>query len=232
LDELSLLADHLSHRLAATAGLQRVEVVGSVSPVWEVRLDPSRLASYGLSPLEVAHAISYANVELPGGLLQVGAHEVPIHVGPTSGADLSSLALGGARLGDVADIRLVDDATSWAWSEGAPAVVLRSWARPDEAPDRMEAALGEALHAISGTLPPQLRVVPVDWSRAPVVVLEVVGAGDDAEAVAAVGRLLEDQAGHSPLVASSKLWVWGTEASGRGLPRAELPLRQAQDERI
>jgi multidrug efflux pump subunit AcrB len=69
--ELSLIADlQVSKRLQRVAGVARVDVGGMVSREVRVDLDPVRMASYGLTPAQVAQALREANADMPVGVIK------------------------------------------------------------------------------------------------------------------------------------------------------------------
>jgi multidrug efflux pump subunit AcrB len=92
-------------------------VVGGRAAELSVTLDPARLASRDLDPLEVARSIGAGSAQLDAGGLVVAGRAIPVQAGPfvSSAADLAGLIVGTAedregrrraiRLGDVAEIR-------------------------------------------------------------------------------------------------------------------------------
>ncbi len=91
-------------------------VVGGRSAELRVVLDPARLASRGLAPLEVARAIGAASSQAGVGELVAAGREIPVLAGPfvKTAADLARLVVGttedadgrlrAIRLGDVAEL--------------------------------------------------------------------------------------------------------------------------------
>ncbi len=68
--EISDYADnYLAQRLQTIPGVSRVQVWGEKRYAMRLWLDPGKLASYGLTPLDVRNALNRENVELPSGKL-------------------------------------------------------------------------------------------------------------------------------------------------------------------
>src|SRR3546814_6837213 len=65
--------NYVAQRLQTIAGVSRVQVWGEKRYAMRLWLDPGKLASYGLTPLDVRNALNRENVELPSGKL-VGAN--------------------------------------------------------------------------------------------------------------------------------------------------------------
>ncbi len=111
-DLLSRLAAELENRLRTLAGTKEVEVYGEVEEEVRVTVDPTVLASLGLTAADVAGAISSADSRIPAGQARLGGRQVLIEVS----GELDSLArvreiplraAGSGRLmrvGDVADV--------------------------------------------------------------------------------------------------------------------------------
>lgn len=77
--ELSRLADELYvERLQTIPGVSRVDIWGDKTYAMRLWLDPSKLASYQLSPLEVREAVARENVELPAGRIEGRDVELPV----------------------------------------------------------------------------------------------------------------------------------------------------------
>jgi len=59
----------LAQKLAQSAGVGRVTVQGNMRPAVRLRIDPSRLAAYGLSMADIRTAVTAANANTPKGSL-------------------------------------------------------------------------------------------------------------------------------------------------------------------
>lgn len=70
----------VADRLKTIPGVGAVQVLGGLQRQIQVRLKRERLEAYGLSPSQVAQAISSSHLDLPGGRLEVGRTEYLIRV--------------------------------------------------------------------------------------------------------------------------------------------------------
>jgi len=71
--ELSRFADkQVKQRLERLKGVGQVVILGKQDRQINVQLDPIRLAATGVSALEVSHAITAGNVNVPGGQIEMG----------------------------------------------------------------------------------------------------------------------------------------------------------------
>lgn len=77
---LKQVADDLKERIEGITGVLRVEVVGGLEREIRVEFDPERLAAYGLAPQAVVAAIEAANVNIPGGSLELGEASYTLRV--------------------------------------------------------------------------------------------------------------------------------------------------------
>jgi multidrug efflux pump len=65
---LSRLADDFfKQRLETIPGVSRVDIWGEKRYAMRLRMDPQKLAAYGLTPLDIRNALNRENVELPSG---------------------------------------------------------------------------------------------------------------------------------------------------------------------
>ena len=109
--QLRLVADHVLDELRKVPGVGTTTVIGGRSRQVRVTLDPMRIAGYGLSPLQIAQAISVSNTNLMSGELEQGDRKLSLETGGffTTAADVKNAVVGVANgkpvyLGDVADI--------------------------------------------------------------------------------------------------------------------------------
>ena len=109
--QLRLVADHVLDELRKVPGVGTTAVIGGRSRQVRVTLDPMRIAGYGLSPLQIAQAISASNTNLMSGELEQGDRKLSLETGGffTTAADVKNAVVGVANgkpvyLGDVADI--------------------------------------------------------------------------------------------------------------------------------
>lgn len=69
--ELSDLADAIfKERLQTIPGISRVQIWGEKEYAIRLRMDPLRMASYGITPLDVLSKVQSENVELPSGRIE------------------------------------------------------------------------------------------------------------------------------------------------------------------
>ena len=185
LDRVSDAADTLLQpKLSEIAGVGRVSVLGNMRPAVRVRVDPARVASYGLSLDDVRLAIAAANVngakggfDGPRQAIALGANDQLLS--PEAYRDLVVAWRGGAavRLSDIGSVvGGLENTRAGAWYFGqrqdgsgplppipsvVPAVVVDIQRQPGanivETVERVRAALPQ----LRRTLPAQLRMVVV-----------------------------------------------------------------------
>ncbi|MCX6831076.1 MAG: efflux RND transporter permease subunit, partial [candidate division Zixibacteria bacterium] len=77
--ELSELANNVfKERLQTIAGVSSVDIWGEKRYAIKLLIDPARLASQGLTPLDIKNALDRENVELPSGRIEGYNTELPI----------------------------------------------------------------------------------------------------------------------------------------------------------
>jgi hydrophobe/amphiphile efflux-1 (HAE1) family protein len=76
--ELSAYADSLRERLQTVPGIAGVDQPAEKRYAMRLWMDPSKLAAYGLSPLDVRSALTRENVELPSGRIEGESIELPV----------------------------------------------------------------------------------------------------------------------------------------------------------
>ncbi len=108
---LRLVADHVMDELRKVPGVGATTVIGGRSRQVRVVLDPIRIAGYGLSPLQIAGAITMSNTKLVSGDLDAGTKKLLIETGGffSTAADVRNAVVGVANgrpvhLGDVAEV--------------------------------------------------------------------------------------------------------------------------------
>jgi multidrug efflux pump subunit AcrB len=109
--QLRLVADHVLDELRKVPGVGTTTVIGGRSRQVRVTLDPLRISGYGLSPLQIAGAITASNANLLSGDLDAGSRKLMVETGGFFGtaADVRNTVVGVANgkpvyLGDVADV--------------------------------------------------------------------------------------------------------------------------------
>ncbi|MGZ5428371.1 MAG: efflux RND transporter permease subunit, partial [Thermoanaerobaculia bacterium] len=133
LRETTEFADKVLRRqLESVNGVGQVTILGGRSRRINVRLDTERLKAYGLTAVDVRHALQTQNVKLPGGTLKSGANEATVRVyGRVANAkEFEAIFITQrnglpVRIGDVATVEdSEEDAERAASKDGVPAVVL------------------------------------------------------------------------------------------------------------
>ena len=77
--DLSMYAENtFKERLQTVPGVSSVGVWGSRKLAIRMRMDPQRLAAYGLTPLDVRDAVTAANIELPSGRIEGSNTELTV----------------------------------------------------------------------------------------------------------------------------------------------------------
>lgn len=77
--ELSDLADNiLKERLQTIPGISRVQIWGQKEYAIRLRMDPLKMASYGITPLDVLSKVQSENVELPSGRIEGQSIELSV----------------------------------------------------------------------------------------------------------------------------------------------------------
>lgn len=69
---------NFKERLQTVSGVSAVNVWGSKKLAIRLKMDPSRLVAYGLTPLDVRNAVSSENVELPSGRIEGDKTELTV----------------------------------------------------------------------------------------------------------------------------------------------------------
>lgn len=77
--ELGDYADNvISQRLQTVAGVSSVQIWGEKTYSMRLRMDPSKLAAYKVTPLDIRDALARGNVELPSGKITGSATELTV----------------------------------------------------------------------------------------------------------------------------------------------------------
>jgi multidrug efflux pump len=168
IDRLADLADtFLQPKLAQIDGVGRVTVQGGLKPAIRVRMDPARLAGYGLSMEDVRAAVSNANVSgakggFDGKTLAYGLGDNDQLTTPEAYANLVLAWRNGAavRLSDVGTvIHGVENDRVAAWYKGHPAVLLDVQRQPGANIVSTVDNLRRALPDLQKSMPPGVNVL-------------------------------------------------------------------------
>ncbi|MFL5336743.1 MAG: efflux RND transporter permease subunit, partial [Geminicoccaceae bacterium] len=133
LDRVSDAADTLLQpKLIQIDGVGKVTVQGGLRPAVRVRVDPARLASYGLSMEDVRTAVSTANVsgakggfDGPRQAFALGANDQLMSADQYRGLMIAWRNKAPVRVSDVGSVIAgVENDRVAAWYEGRPAVVM------------------------------------------------------------------------------------------------------------
>ena len=179
--ELRQLAEEqVKPRLERIDGVASVSITGGTSREIQVIVDPARLQAAGLSIQQVAQALMYENLNLPGGQVDEGSFELLVRtLGQfQSIEDIENVRLGAIRLGDVAEVRDGQaEITGMVWVDGRPAVSLdiqkQSGANSVAVANAVKAALADLEQELPGEI--STRVL-MDQSRMVVTSIESIAS--------------------------------------------------------
>jgi multidrug efflux pump len=168
IDQVADAADtFLQPKLAQIDGVGRVSVQGGLKPAIRIRLDPARLAGYGLSMEDVRTAIAAANVSGAKGSFDgkteayaVGTNDQLLT--PAAYANLVVAWRNSApvRLSDVGTVvHGVENDRVSAWYKGHPAVLLDVQRQPGANIVQTVDAVREAIPDLQKGLPPGVKMV-------------------------------------------------------------------------
>ena len=163
-EQLSWFVDDVVIRaLQGVRGVARVDRIGSVEREIRVGLDPVRLQSVGLTPLDVSRQLRGSNVDLAGGRAEIGGRDQAIRTlaGAKTVADLAATRIALPAGGEVRldDLGLITDTIAeprtFARFDGAPVVgfnILRAKGASDVVLADAVAARIEAIKAANPTV--------------------------------------------------------------------------------
>src|SRR5262245_23538924 len=112
LRDVTRIADlQIKQRLESIDGVGQVSIVGGADREIQVRLDPDRMRSFGVSVTDVSNALRQQNVTVPGGRVAQGARELTLRTmgkitDPRQFEDVAIANRGDyvVRLADIADV--------------------------------------------------------------------------------------------------------------------------------
>jgi len=159
----------LQPRLSQITGVGRVTIEGGLRPAIRVRVDPARLASYGLGLEDVRIGLAAANVNGAKGGFD-GPHQA-IALGAndqiTTPADYNNLVIAWrhaapVHIGDIGQVVAgLENNRTAAWFGATPAVVLDIQRQPGANIVRTVADIRAALPALQRTMPPGVQIATV-----------------------------------------------------------------------
>jgi multidrug efflux pump subunit AcrB len=140
--ELERVAHAVEVELKRVAGTREVQTLGGPGRVVRVILDADRLASHGVTALDVRNALQLSNVTAPTGKLVRDNREIAVETGNylESAADVRSLVVGVQERSPVylADVAQVvdgpDQPSRYVWTGAGPAAATKGIAAPGEHP--------------------------------------------------------------------------------------------------
>jgi multidrug efflux pump len=166
--ELSALAnDIFKERLQTIPGVSEVAIWGEKRYAMKLLIDPARLASQGLSPLDVRNALDRENIELPSGRIEGYNTELPIRTfgrlsTPEEFNDLIIKEANGSvvRLRDVGQAVLApeDERSIMLGNSGIPMVAVNLVPQSGANQIAIADAFYRRLDQIKKDLPPDIKV--------------------------------------------------------------------------
>jgi multidrug efflux pump len=207
----------LAQKLSQSAGVGRVTVQGNMRPAVRLRIDPARLAAYGLSMADVRTAVAGANANTPKGSLDGARQSSTIMANdqinaPAEFADIIVAYRNEApiRLRDigVAQEGLENDRNA-AWFNGTPAVILDVQRQPG-------ANIVDTVTRIRRQLPDLERGLPAGIKMAVV--------SDRTETIKASVREVELTLVLSTVLVVGVIWLFLHSGRAMIVPAVSLPL--------
>lgn len=139
--ELRKIAEEqIQPRLERLAGVARIQVAGGLEREIQVIIDPYQLAANAISMDQVVNALRFANLEIPGGLLEEGGREFSVKTNATfdSVDDIKNAVVGYSKTGQpvyLQNISTVQDGykeqTQVVRNNGNNAIILIAYKQTD-----------------------------------------------------------------------------------------------------
>jgi multidrug efflux pump subunit AcrB len=138
-DQLRRVADHVLEEIKKIPKTSGGFIAGGHPRRLRIELDPSRLTTHALTPLDVADRIGGANLQRIAGRLQAGNRELVVEAGgflssreAFEGLVLRASPEGVVRLGDVAAVRdEAEEVSRYTWFGAGPAAAAKGVRAPD-----------------------------------------------------------------------------------------------------
>ncbi|TPG61191.1 acriflavine resistance protein B [Roseomonas nepalensis] len=207
----------LAQKLAQSAGVGRVTVQGNMRPAVRLRIDPARLAGYGLSMADVRSAVTGANANTPKGSLD-GARQASTIMSNdqiTSPAEFAEVIVAyrneaPIRLRDLGQaVEGLENDRNAAWFNGRPAVILDVQRQPG-------ANIVDTVSRIRTQLPELERGLPAGISMSVV--------SDRTETIRASVREVELTLVLSTVLVVAVIWLFLHSGRATIVPAVSLPL--------
>ena len=166
LREVTDIAENqIQERIQTVGGVGQVNLLGGATREIQIRLDPEKLRSFGLTYTDVANAIRQQNLEVPGGRINQGATELTLRTlgritDPEQFNDISVAARGSyvVKIRDIGQaVDTVEEPRSAARFNGQPAVTLTVQKQSGQNTVAIADSVKERLNEIRPTLPPGFR---------------------------------------------------------------------------
>ncbi|MBB5693492.1 efflux RND transporter permease subunit [Muricoccus pecuniae] len=207
----------LAQKLSQSAGVGRVTVQGNMRPAVRLRIDPARLAAYGLSMADVRTAVTGANANTPKGSLD-GARQASTIMANDQITAPGEFAEVIVAYRNEAPVRLRDLGTAQeglendrngAWFNGRPAVILDVQRQPG-------ANIVDTVARIRTQLPDLERGLPAG------IAMSVVS--DRTETIRASVREVELTLVLSTVLVVAVIWLFLHSGRATIVPAVSLPL--------
>src|SRR2546422_2520505 len=166
LREVTDIADkQIKQRIESISGVGQVEIIGGRTREIEVWIDPDKMRAFNVTAADVANAVRLQNMEVPGGRVYEGAHELTVRtmgriVDPASFNDLV-VSNRGTYSVKLSDIGYAEDGGEEQRTEarlnGQPAVTLTVSKQSGQNTVAVADAVKERLAEIASTLPPGVK---------------------------------------------------------------------------
>jgi multidrug efflux pump len=207
----------LAQKLAQSAGVGRVTVQGNMRPAVRLRIDPARLAAYGLSMADIRTAVTGANANTPKGSLD-GARQASTIMAndqinaPSEFADIIIAYRNEApiRLRDLGQaVEGLENDRNAAWFDNRPAVILDVQRQPG-------ANIVDTVARIRAQLPSLERGLPAG--------IQMSVVSDRTETIKASVREVQLTLVLSTVLVVAVIWLFLHSGRATIVPAVSLPL--------
>jgi HAE1 family hydrophobic/amphiphilic exporter-1 len=161
-DVTEVAKNKIKERIESVNGVGQVTIIGGRDRQINVWVDPDKMRSYSVTPVEITNALRIQNMEFPSGRLDQGTTETSVRTvgkikNPEEFADIVVAARGAYQV-RVKDLGYVEDGAEEVRTEarlnGLPAVTLVVSKQSGQNTVAVAAELKERLKEIEPTLPP------------------------------------------------------------------------------